>query len=233
MRVNPYYGLMTSLPSRTTAAQAPPPVADMPRQWVPALRLDDTHRTRLRDHLLALDPDDRYLRFGYVATDEQIGRYVDGLDFEEDEVFGVVNRKLVIVAAAHLAYDAAAPRDAPRDGPRDSPRSAEFGISVSARYRRNGIGRRLFEHAQMRARLRGVGILHIHALAENQPMLRLLLSAGAQVERMGSDAEARLRLPEAQPGTHVESWVEAGAAGLDYTAKRLMRVRPASPPEID
>ena len=224
---------MTSLPSRTTAAQAPPPTGDMPRQWVPVLRLDDTHRGRLRDHLLALDPDDRYLRFGYVATDEQIGRYVDSLDFERDEVFGVVNRKLVIVAAAHLAYDPVGPGDTPRDGPPSGAPSAEFGISVSARYRRNGIGRRLFEHAQMRARLRGVSVLHIHALAENQPMLRLLLSAGAQVERMGSDAEARLPLPEAQPSTHVESWVEAGAAGLDYTAKRLMRVRPASPSEID
>ena len=31
-------------------------------------------------------------------------RYVDGLDFELDEVFGVFNRRLEIVALAHLAF---------------------------------------------------------------------------------------------------------------------------------
>ena len=40
-------------------------------------------------HLVALPVQDRYLRFGYAATDEQIGRYVAGLNFERDEIFGV------------------------------------------------------------------------------------------------------------------------------------------------
>ena len=44
-------------------------------------------------------PDDRYLRFGYPASDEQIDRYVETIDFAHDEVFGVFNRRLELVAA--------------------------------------------------------------------------------------------------------------------------------------
>ena len=51
-----------------------------------------------------MGPDDRYLRFGYIASDGHIGRYVDQLDFDHDEVFGVFNRRLDLVAMAHLAY---------------------------------------------------------------------------------------------------------------------------------
>jgi hypothetical protein len=36
---------------------------------------------------------DRYLRFGYPANDEQIRRYVDQLNFDRDELFGIFNRR--------------------------------------------------------------------------------------------------------------------------------------------
>ena len=43
-------------------------------------------------------------------TDAQLARYVDTLDFDRDEVFGIFNRKLELIAAAHLAYSPAPPR---------------------------------------------------------------------------------------------------------------------------
>ena len=45
---------------------------------VPIRSLGPTNRARIASHLLALDAQDRYLRFGYTATDEQIQRYVTG-----------------------------------------------------------------------------------------------------------------------------------------------------------
>ena len=41
---------------------------------VPIHSLGENHRQRINAHLLALDGQDRYLRFGYAATDEQIAR---------------------------------------------------------------------------------------------------------------------------------------------------------------
>ena len=71
--------------------------------WVPIRSLSPRHKPRIARHLRALPTSDRYLRFGYVATDEQIERYVQGLNFERDEIFGVFNRRLELVAMAHLA----------------------------------------------------------------------------------------------------------------------------------
>ena len=59
---------------------------------VPICSLGPQHRERIAQHLLALSADDRYMRFGYMATEDQIRRYVSTLDFERDEIFGIFNR---------------------------------------------------------------------------------------------------------------------------------------------
>ena len=62
--------------------------------WVPIRTLAAKHRVELLAHLVALAPQDRYLRFGYAAIDSHIECYVDGLNFERDEVFGIIDRSL-------------------------------------------------------------------------------------------------------------------------------------------
>jgi hypothetical protein len=71
---------------------------------VPIRSIGPRERSRVRRHLLGLNPSDRYLRFGYAASDEQVNKYVDGLDFERDELFGIYNRRLDLIAIAHLAF---------------------------------------------------------------------------------------------------------------------------------
>src|SRR6476619_3265740 len=91
----------------TSAAPVPgsPPAAGRPgRAWVPIRSLGPRHRERIVAHLVSLDERSRYLRFGYAANDAQIRRYVDTLDFEHDEVFGIFNRRLELIALAHLAH---------------------------------------------------------------------------------------------------------------------------------
>ena len=41
-----------------------------------------------------------------LAQDSHIRRYVDTIDFDHDEVFGVFNRRLDLIAMAHLAHRA-------------------------------------------------------------------------------------------------------------------------------
>jgi hypothetical protein len=78
-------------------ASADPGAADGARRdygWVPIRALAPRHKPRILAHLLALSDNDRYLRFGYPATDEHIRRYVDGLNFQRDEIFGIFNRHM-------------------------------------------------------------------------------------------------------------------------------------------
>jgi hypothetical protein len=73
------------------------------RGLVPIRSLTNRHRQRIAEHIIALSEPDRYLRFGYNVTDSQVNRYVDGLDFKRDEIYGIFNRRLQLVAMAHLA----------------------------------------------------------------------------------------------------------------------------------
>jgi ribosomal protein S18 acetylase RimI-like enzyme len=206
------------------AGETRAPIAAEParpgRAWVPIRSLGPRHRQRIAAHLTALDERSRYLRFGYVATDAQIGRYVDTLDFEHDEVFGIFNRRLELIALAHLAH-----RDA--DALRGRDAASEFGVSVLPKARRRGFGRRLFEHAMLHARNRHVQTMFIHALSENTAMLRLARAAGATIERDGSESEAWLTLPPDSLASHLDELLVDRAAELDYRIKEQTR-RPES-----
>ena len=190
---------MTEFPE----ASKPQPVV------VPIRSLGPSHRERIARHLLALDEHDRYLRFGYAANDEQIRRYVDGLDFDRDEIFGIYNRKLDLLAMAHLAFS--------QDPALLS--CAEFGVSVLKKGRGRRYGSRLFERAVMHARNEGVDMLFIHALSENTAMLKIARNSGAVLERAGSETDAHLRLPPATLDTRVSEMVEEQLALTDYRLK--------------
>ena len=177
--------------------------------WVPIRSLSPRHKPRIERHLVALPEQDRFLRFGYAATDEQIGRYVTSLNFDRDEIFGVFNRRLELVAMAHLAYSVD-PQWAT---------CAEFGVSVSPHQRGKGLGARLFGHAVMHARNQGVSLLFIHALSENVAMLKIARQAGAVVQRDGSESEAYLSLPQATLDSQISGLVQEQMAEVDYQLK--------------
>lgn len=181
--------------------------------WVPIRSLGPRHRDRIAAHLISLEESDRYLRFGYPATDAQISRYVDTLDFDQDEVFGIFNRRLELIAMAHLAHPSS-----PADPARGT--MAEFGVSVLRKARGRGFGARLFEHAVLHARNRGVQMLFVHALSENTAMLKIARNAGATVERDGPESDAWLRLPPDTFASHVEEMMGEQAAEFDYQIKR-------------
>ncbi len=197
---------------RPLASADDAPDTDAPRQTlalVPIRSIGPSERDRVVTHLLALDDRDRYLRFGYAATDEHIRRYVTGLDFDRDEVFGIYNRNLELIAMAHLAFSVD-PQCAS---------CAEFGVSVLGKARGRGYGGHLFDRAAMHARNQGVTMIFIHALTENTAMLKIARNAGASVERDGSESEAYLMLPAATLDTRMSEMVEHQFAEADYTLK--------------
>ena len=176
---------------------------------VPIRSIGPSHGERIAAHLLALGEHDRYLRFGYSANDEQIRRYVNGLNFDRDEIFGIYNRKLQLIAMAHLAHST--------DPNLKS--CAEFGVSVLAQARGRGYGSRLFDRAVMHARNDGVDMMFIHALSENTAMLNIARKAGATIERDGSESEAYLKLPPADLDSRMTELVEEQMAQTDYRLK--------------
>jgi len=176
-------------------------------KWVPVRILSVKHRPRISAHLKSLGPQDRYLRFGYPATNEQIENYVNKLNFARDDIYGVFNRRLEIVAMAHLAFSVDP----------EWATCAEFGVSVDLQMRGKGLGARLFDRAV--ARNQGVGLLFIHALSENTAMLKIARKSGAKVVRDGSESDAYLSLPVADMDSQVNEFIEEGMADVDFQIK--------------
>lgn len=179
------------------------------KPFAPIRSMGPAHRERMISHLVALSSADRYLRFGYPAGDAQIRHYVNGINLEQDDVFGIFNRRLELLAMAHLAY-------APGPG---CPSCAEFGVSVAAHARGRGYGKRLFDRAVMHGRNQGVEQLFIHALTENSTMLSIAAQAGARLVRDGSETEAFLQLPPANLESLLSELMQEQVAQSDYQWK--------------
>ncbi len=176
---------------------------------VPIRAIGAEHTPELLAHFLALGEEDRYLRFGYAASDAQIKAYVTRIDFLRDEVFGVFNRKLELIAAAHIALSCQ-PKQACQ---------AEFGVSVLESGRGKGIGTRLFRRAAMFARNRGIEILTMQCLTQNAAMMRIARRAGMEVQVEGSETEACLKVPQRGIFSHLDEWVENATGQLDFAIK--------------
>jgi len=176
---------------------------------VPIRALGASHAQQIAQHLQALSKEDRYLRFGYSASDEMIERYVAGLNFERDEIFGIYNRRLELIAMAHMGFSLET----------DFSSCAEFGVSVLAHARGRGYGASLFDRAVMHARNEGVEMMFIHALSENTAMLNIARKSGAILQRDGAESDAYLRLLPADLDSRMTEMFEEQLAQTDYRLK--------------
>jgi GNAT superfamily N-acetyltransferase len=170
-------------------------------------------RESLLAHFLALDEDDRLLRFGQIVPDHVIENYVRAIDFTRDTVFGVFDDQLKLTGVGHLAY-------LPAEGDK---RTAEFGVSVLESVRGQGIGSRLFERAAIRSRNTHVGTLYMHCLSRNSTMMHIAKKAGMKIEYAYGEADAYLTLPPADQTSIITEMLQEQAAVFDYALKRQAR----------
>ena len=143
-------------------------------------RLTRANRRGLVTHFLALDTDDRRLRFGNPINDDAVRAHVDNLDFERDGVFAQNDSRRRIVGAAHAAVAGG---------------TAEIGLSVLPRVRGRGLGTNLFKHAAKFACERGVQRINMHYLSENRAMQHIAVKAGMRIESHGGVSDAYLAVP--------------------------------------
>ena len=189
------------------------------RPTVMVKELAERDRRRMLKHFIALEKADRLLRFGSYLGDEQVAKYVQGIDFSRDMVFGVYNRVFKLVAVGHLAF---APREAKKSAT-EKERVAEFGVSVSKSARGLGIGSKLFERAAIHCRNNDVDTLYMHCLSSNQTMMHIAKKAGMQIHRDYGEADAYLKLEVANPASMLQEAVEEQVATLDYAIKANTR----------
>ena len=202
------------------------------RQPVLVKALSERDRRRVLRHFMALDSSDRLLRFGTQLPDEQISKYVGKLDFANDIVFGVYNRLFQLVGVGHLAFTS---KEAHPDSIHytDKEKVAEFGVSVSASARGQGVGTRLFERAAIHCRNVDVDTLYMQCLSSNRTMMHIAKKAGMEIKREYGEADAHLHLPPPSPSSVLAEALEEQMAKIDYTlklAKKISKFRRSAAP---
>ena len=172
-------------------------------RWVVS-ELSAVHRMALARHFLALDRDDRRLRFGAPIGDTVVRAYVARIDFEHDAAFGVFDEELHLIGAAHLAHASA---------------EAELGLSVLRSHRNRGVGAALLERAVLRARNWGVRALYVHCLRENETMMHVARKQGMRIVTEQGEANAWLALAPADAASHFGEVIAQRIALFDYALK--------------
>ena len=170
--------------------------------------LGKSHLVKIRTHLLALDDQDRFMRFGYTTTDEHIDRYIASLNFERDDIYGIFNTSMELAGLAHLAL----PKNFKND-------QAEFGVSVLKKYRGKGYGNKLFERASIHATNNKIKHIYIQALSENGPMLKIARKHGAIIHREGSETEALVSLAKPSIDSHMSELISEQYAKTNYDVR--------------
>ncbi len=174
------------------------------------VRLEPADRPALRAHLLALGGEDRRLRFGHIARDVSIERYVKDIDFERDAVFGVLSAHgggRQFDGITHLALD--------KD-------HAEIGVSVLEQARGHGIGSALVSRSAVHARNRGIDVLFMQCLSENGAVKRIARNLGMKVVTQGPDSEASMSLPAANALSIMREIVTDQIALCDATLREVL-----------
>ncbi|MFZ6721505.1 GNAT family N-acetyltransferase [Undibacterium sp. Ji49W] len=181
--------------------------------------LSEKDRHRILRHFLGLEESDRLLRFGTYLPDVMIEKYVEGIDFSRDKVFGVISHHFRIVGVGHLAY---APRS-DKDEVTDKDKVAEFGVSVSKIARGKGIGSKLFERGAIHCRNDDVDTLYMHCLSSNQTMIHIAKKAGMEIHREYGEADAYLKILPADAVSVLKEAMQEQVAAIDYTIKANTR----------
>ena len=159
----------------------------------------------LESHLLALDAEDRRLRFGVPVGDAAVRAYVARIDFERSAVLGIVDDELRLVGAAHLA--------------RGNRNEAELGLSVLQGHRGLGFGGALLARAHTHARNWDVRTLFMHCLTENGPIMHLARKQGMEIVAKAGEADAWLKLPPADASSRFGAVFAQRAALFDHAMK--------------
>jgi ribosomal protein S18 acetylase RimI-like enzyme len=161
-------------------------------------QLGPSHRHLVAAHLTALPAADRYKRFGHAISDASIATYVQRLHFARDAMFGAVGVEGELFGFGHLAFDAD---------------NTEFAISVAPAARRQGLGLALLSRAAAHARNRGLRVLTMVYMPNNDALASLARRAGMQMVCDPAECRAYLGLEPATAGSVLqEAWREAVAA---------------------
>lgn len=168
-----------------------------------------------REHLLRLDPSDRFSRFTGTVSEATIRRHVDGMDRGRTLLLGAFLHGH-LRAAVELCTDRLL-----------WPHEAELAISVESGLQGMGVGTGLVRRALTVARNRMIGRVHMLCRADNHRMRALARRFGGRGEMEGGEITVTFDLSRPTQFSMAMEALEDGAGAVGTMLDRFH----VAPPE--
>jgi GNAT superfamily N-acetyltransferase len=160
---------------------------------------------RYRAHLLALDNDSKYLRFGYQIQEETINALCDKfeLNFQRHRVFVIENDELEVVGAGHISLE---------------DRPIELAFSVLKAYQGKGMGSSLMGRVVEWCQNRGIKQGCMVCLKHNIAIKKLAQQHGILVQD-GPETLADIAIPNVNAASLIHEAAVNNMAKFDHLGK--------------
>ena len=169
-------------------------------------KLEESEFHRYKLHLLSLDEESRYMRFGYHARTEQIvnlcNRWRDNAG--KHVIFAIENDDLEVVGVAHISLE-------------DDP--AELAFSVLKECQGQGMGDALMTRAIEYCQNHSIKTGCMVCLGSNDKIKSLARKHGILVKTEHGDASAEVAIPEPNPLSIWNEAVHNSLARIDHLGK--------------
>ena len=168
-------------------------------------RLLPTEYHRYRTHLLALDDQSRYTRFGIVIRDDSINRLCDKFEAnsKKHKIFVIEDEQLNVIAAGHIALEGG---------------ETELAFSVLQEYRKQGMGSSLMKRCIEWCQNRNIKGGCMVCLSTNIAIKKLASKHGVLIND-GSETLANIIIPDPTPVSIMHEVVDSSIARADHIGK--------------
>jgi GNAT superfamily N-acetyltransferase len=164
---------------------------------------------RYRNHLLALDAESRYLRFGHHIPNEAINTLCDTFEenFQRHRVFVIEDDNLDVVGAGHIGLEG---------------RSVELAFSVLKSHQGKGMGHSLMSRVVEWCQNRGIKAGCMVCLKHNAAIKKLAARHGILVNE-GGETLADIQIPDANAVSLIHEVTVNNIAKFDHLGKLSRR----------
>lgn len=169
-------------------------------------RLPDHEFHRYKTHLLALDEENRYLRFGFHIKNDTIVELCARWEANSNKhkIFAIENDDLEVIAIGHISLE-------------DNP--AELAFSVLKEYQGQGMGdalmKRLIEYCQNHNIKLGCMV----CLGSNDKIKHLARKHNILVKTEQGDSYGQIAIPTPTPVSYWKEYVDESLGKLDHLGK--------------
>ena len=169
-------------------------------------KLPETEFDRYRAHLLMLDEESRYMRFGFHIKNDTINQLCEKwkLNADKHKIFAIEDDNLDIVGVAHISLEDEVP---------------ELAFSVFKEHQGMGMGDALMKRAIEYCQNKGIKHGCMVCLGINDKIKGLARKNNVLVTTEAGDSQGEISIPDPTPVSYWKEYVGDSIAKIDHLGK--------------